>query len=52
VTREGIQAAIDQEVARLGGGQALEQAAALLRRISLEEELPDFLTLPGYELLP
>jgi len=52
VDREGVERAIDAEVARLGGGAALEQAAALLRRISLERELPDFLTLPGYELLP
>ncbi len=60
VTVELFQQLLDEEMARLRAGEGeprytpenLERGAALFARISTDEQLVDFLTLPGYELLP
>jgi malate synthase len=60
VTVELFQQLLGEEMARLRAGEGeprytpgnLERGAALFARLSTDEQLVDFLTLPGYELLP
>jgi len=41
-----------EELAALGDGPGVEQAARLFEQVSLADEFVDFLTLPAYALLP
>src|SRR5262249_3034822 len=60
VTVELFRTLMDEEMARLRAGEGeqrytpenLEQAAQLFEGITTADQLVDFLTLPGYELLP
>jgi malate synthase len=42
---------LDEEVAKLGGGARVEEAAALLASVALDRPMVEFLTLPAYERL-
>jgi malate synthase len=51
VTREQVDAAIAEEVGRLDGTPALDEARELFEQVALGEEFVEFLTLPAYERL-
>jgi malate synthase len=51
VDRADVERAISSELAELAGTPHLDEAEALLRQVALGPELPEFLTLPAYELL-
>jgi malate synthase len=51
VTREQVDAAIAEEVAKLDGTPALDEARELFEQVALGDEFVEFLTLPAYERL-
>jgi malate synthase len=51
VQRAQVDELIDAQRSELHGTPHLDQAVSLLQRVALSEELEEFLTLPGYELL-
>jgi malate synthase len=51
VERADVDRAIADEREELEGADHVEQAAALLEEVALGAQLPEFLTLPAYELL-
>ena len=51
VSRAQVDAAITDEVARLGELPAVDEARALFEQVALGDEFVEFLTLPAYERL-
>jgi malate synthase len=51
VTREQVDRAIAEEVAKLDGVPAVEEARELFEQVALGDEFVEFLTLPAYERL-
>ena len=51
VTREQVDRAIDDEVAKLDGTAAVDEARELFEQVALGEEFVEFLTLPAYDHL-
>jgi malate synthase len=51
IERSEVQRAIAAERTELEGTPHLDEAASLLEQVALADELPEFLTLPAYELL-
>jgi malate synthase len=51
IERAEVERAIAAERAELEGTPHLDDAVSLLERVALGDELPEFLTLPAYELL-
>jgi malate synthase len=51
VDRADVERVIEEQVSELAGTPHLDEAVQLFRQVALGEELPEFLTLPAYELL-
>jgi malate synthase len=51
VERAEVERAIAEQLSELEGTPHLDEAVALLEQVALADELPEFLTLPAYELL-
>ncbi len=51
IERSEVERAIAAERAELEGTPHLDEAVSLLEQVALADELPEFLTLPAYELL-
>jgi malate synthase len=51
VERSEVEREIEAQTAELDGTPHLDQAVDLFRQVALADELPEFLTLPAYELL-
>jgi malate synthase len=51
VTREQVDRALEEEVAKLDGTPALDEARALFEQVALGEDFVEFLTLPAYQQL-
>jgi malate synthase len=50
-TAEDVWRIKDEELARIGDGPRIEEAARLFEQLAIAEEFPDFLTLPAYDRL-
>jgi malate synthase len=51
VTREDVDRAIAEEIAKLDDTPALDEARELFEQVALGDEFVEFLTLPAYERL-
>ena len=51
VDRGDVERVVDEQISELAGTAHLDEAVALFRQVALGDSLPEFLTLPAYELL-